>query len=201
MHCLIQVIHVVKLVNFAESNEIPISLSHFSVKMPFSAQTNEGTRPRSQLPMPTALASQQQPQQPGQLFPNQLLGPSTAVTPGYSSHYAGYGHALGLEPGHLLLEGERQREVLEGERQRPPELSWQNWQFQLHNSGQCYPCIAFALKPAGCFKGDACRHCHFCNAQQAKARRRQLQQAARRQKRRQGMDVVRCCLRCCHVSA
>ena len=50
----------------------------------------------------------------------------------------------------------------------------------------CFPCIAFALKPAGCFKGDECRHCHLCNAEQAKARRRQLQQAARRQKRRLG---------------
>eukprot|EP00438_Fugacium_kawagutii_P025547 Skav222812 [mRNA] locus=scaffold1444:95148:95630:+ [translate_table: standard] len=136
---------------------------------PFSAQTNEGTRTQLPVPpVPTALASQQ-----GQLFPNQLLGPG-GTAPGYSSHYEG---CLGLEPGHLLGQ-----QVLEAE--RPPELPWQSWQFQLHNSGQCYPCIAFALKPAGCFKGDACRHCHFCNAQQAKARRRQLQQAARRQKRR-----------------
>lgn len=40
------------------------------------------------------------------------------------------------------------------------------------------------LSCAGCFKGEECRHCHFCNAEEAKARRRQLQQAARRQKRR-----------------
>lgn len=64
------------------------------------------------------------------------------------------------------------------------ERIWQNRQLQLHTSGQCFPCIAFALKPAGCFNGDECRHCHLCDAEQAKARRRQLQQAARRHKRR-----------------
>ena len=96
--------------------------------------------------------------------------------PGHASHAGHVGHDRSG-----LLEG------------MPPMLttgstgqSWQRHQLQLHNLGQCFPCIAFALQPAGCFKGDECRHCHFCNAQQAKARRRQLQQAARRQKRRRG---------------
>ena len=60
----------------------------------------------------------------------------------------------------------------------------QNQQSELHATGRCFPCIAFALKPAGCFKGNQCRHCHLCDAEQAKARRRQLQQQARRQRRR-----------------
>jgi len=85
------------------------------------------------------------------------------------------------EPGHLG------QEVCQ-EGTQMPMPSWQTWQLQLHNRGKCFPCIAFALKPAGCFKGDECRHCHFCNGEQAKARRRQLQQAARRQKRRLGIS-------------
>ena len=60
---------------------------------------------------------------------------------------------------------------------KPPDM------LQLHLAGKCYPCVAYALKPAGCFKGEACMHCHFCNAKEAKARRRELQQAARRRKR------------------
>lgn len=88
------------------------------------------------------------------------------------------------EPGHLGPE------VCQ-EGTQMPMPSWQTWQLQLHNRGQCFPCIAFALKPAGCFKGDQCRHCHFCNGEQAKARRRQLQQAARRQKRRLGISWLR----------
>ncbi|CAE7831432.1 unnamed protein product [Symbiodinium necroappetens] len=61
----------------------------------------------------------------------------------------------------------------------PPDM------LQLHLAGKCYPCVAYALKPAGCFKGAQCMHCHFCNAKEAKARRRELQQAARRRKRRE----------------
>ena len=61
----------------------------------------------------------------------------------------------------------------------PPDM------LQLHLAGKCYPCVAYALKPAGCFKGEQCMHCHFCNAKEAKARRRELQQAARRRKRRE----------------
>ena len=99
-----------------------------------------------------------QPNQPSQLPGKQGKG-KAGIKPRF------------IEPGHRLQLGDENR---------------QNWQLQLHNSGQCFPCIAFALKPAGCFKGDECRHCHFCNAEQAKARRRQLQQAARRQKRRRG---------------
>ena len=100
------------------------------------------------------------------------------------AHDQGHGHVFEPEPGQL-----GQIRLLEREGVPRPPTTWQSWQLhqlQLHNSGQCFPCIAFALKPAGCFKGDACRHCHLCNAEQAKARRRQLQQAARRQKRRLG---------------
>ena len=64
------------------------------------------------------------------------------------------------EPGHL-----GQEVCQEGTQPMP---SWQTWQLQLHNRGKCFPCIAFALKPAGCFKGDECRHCHFCNGDKPK---------------------------------
>ncbi|CAE7265056.1 unnamed protein product [Symbiodinium sp. KB8] len=56
---------------------------------------------------------------------------------------------------------------------------------QLHQAGQCYPCVAFAFKAAGCYKGESCSHCHFCTASEATARRRQLQAAARQQKKKQ----------------
>ena len=56
---------------------------------------------------------------------------------------------------------------------------------QLHQAGQCYPCVAFAFKAAGCYKGQSCSHCHFCTASEATARRRQLQAAARQQRRKQ----------------
>ncbi|CAE7262626.1 unnamed protein product [Symbiodinium sp. CCMP2592] len=56
---------------------------------------------------------------------------------------------------------------------------------QLHKAGQCYPCVAFAFKAAGCYKGDSCSHCHFCTASEATQRRRQLQAAARQQRRKQ----------------
>ena len=108
---------------------------------------------------------------------------------GHASHAGAAGHAGHAShagaAGHASHAGHDRSGLLEG-MPRMPGPSWQIHQLQLHNLGQCFPCIAFALKPAGCFKGDECRHCHFCNAQQAKARRRQLQQAARRQKRRRG---------------
>ena len=56
---------------------------------------------------------------------------------------------------------------------------------QLHKAGQCHPCVAFAFKAAGCYKGDGCSHCHFCTASEATERRRQLQAAARQQRRKQ----------------
>ncbi|CAE7204879.1 unnamed protein product, partial [Symbiodinium sp. CCMP2456] len=55
--------------------------------------------------------------------------------------------------------------------------------WQLHRKGACFPCVAFALREGGCFKGDSCSHCHFCDAKSAKTRRRQLQQESRRRRR------------------
>mmetsp|Transcript_8565 Transcript_8565/g.20353 ORF Transcript_8565/g.20353 Transcript_8565/m.20353 type:complete len:193 (-) Transcript_8565:79-657(-) len=54
---------------------------------------------------------------------------------------------------------------------------------QLHKRGICHPCVAFALKPGGCWKGDNCSHCHHCSASQAEKRRTQLQAEARRKRR------------------
>ncbi|CAE7676710.1 unnamed protein product [Symbiodinium sp. CCMP2456] len=56
---------------------------------------------------------------------------------------------------------------------------------QLHKAGQCHPCVAFAYRSGGCYKGDSCTHCHLCTATEATARRRQLQEAARRQRKQQ----------------
>mmetsp|Transcript_21238 Transcript_21238/g.49415 ORF Transcript_21238/g.49415 Transcript_21238/m.49415 type:complete len:232 (+) Transcript_21238:36-731(+) len=55
---------------------------------------------------------------------------------------------------------------------------------QLHNAGRCHPCVAFALRADGCWKGDDCSHCHFCTAATARTRRSQLQTEARRRRRR-----------------
>ena len=154
-------------------------------------QTNGAMRsePRT-APILTARKESERPQraQPP-MNESQLLGAKGAGGTGKTRHALGHGQGHGNvfepEPAHT---GQIRLLEREGMPQMPP-TTWQSWQLhqvQLHNSGQCFPCIAFALKPAGCFKGDECRHCHFCNAQQAKARRRQLQQAARRQKRRRG---------------
>ena len=55
--------------------------------------------------------------------------------------------------------------------------------FEKHLSGQCHPCVAFALRPTGCYKGDTCTHCHHCTAEQAKARRREIQLEAKQRKK------------------
>ncbi|CAJ1459831.1 unnamed protein product [Effrenium voratum] len=52
-----------------------------------------------------------------------------------------------------------------------------------HITGKCHPCVAFSLRPGGCFKGNNCSHCHFCTADQALQRRRELQIEARHKKR------------------
>ncbi|CAE7522047.1 unnamed protein product [Symbiodinium microadriaticum] len=54
---------------------------------------------------------------------------------------------------------------------------------QFHLAKQCHPCVAFAFKKDRCWKGDACSHCHFCTTEEAKVRRRELQEQARKLKR------------------
>lgn len=54
---------------------------------------------------------------------------------------------------------------------------------QKHLSGQCHPCVAFAIRPSGCYKGDTCTHCHFCTAEEAKERRRRIQVEAKERKK------------------
>ncbi|OLP98513.1 hypothetical protein AK812_SmicGene19021 [Symbiodinium microadriaticum] len=55
---------------------------------------------------------------------------------------------------------------------------------QMHLMGTCHPCVAFALRQGGCFKGDACSHCHFCSAEQATRRREELQVEARARRKK-----------------
>ena len=62
---------------------------------------------------------------------------------------------------------------------------------RLHRAGECHPCVAFAFRAAGCYKGDKCSHCHFCTASQATARRRQLQAAARQKKKQRPADQAK----------
>ena len=164
----------------ADCDHLNTSASQFWSKTPMAMQTNGVMRSQPR--------ESERPQRP--TSQNQLLGAKGADGTGKTRDALGYGQGHGQghgvfepEPGHI-----GQIRLEEGMPRMPPTTwqSWQRHQLQLHNSGQCFPCIAFALKPAGCFKGDACRHCHLCNAEEAKARRRQLQQAARRQKRRLG---------------
>ena len=58
-----------------------------------------------------------------------------------------------------------------------------------HQNGTCRPCVAFAFRESGCFKGDACSHCHFCTAEEAAERRRQLQSIARRRRRMRRLEA------------
>ncbi|CAJ1350942.1 unnamed protein product [Effrenium voratum] len=57
---------------------------------------------------------------------------------------------------------------------------------RLHQLNKCYPCVAFALRAEGCFKGENCLHCHHCTADNAIMRRKQLQAQARRKRRQAG---------------
>mmetsp|Transcript_1678 Transcript_1678/g.4254 ORF Transcript_1678/g.4254 Transcript_1678/m.4254 type:complete len:108 (+) Transcript_1678:2-325(+) len=60
----------------------------------------------------------------------------------------------------------------------------------LHMSGRCIPCLYYTRKDDGCRKGDACSHCHFCTAPQARTRRNRLQHEARKARRSGVKNVV-----------
>ncbi|CAK9069802.1 Myosin-3 [Durusdinium trenchii] len=53
-----------------------------------------------------------------------------------------------------------------------------------HAQGTCRSCRFFHLKQGGCRDGDACRFCHFCSKEQAKAELLRNKNAERRIKRR-----------------
>jgi len=55
----------------------------------------------------------------------------------------------------------------------------------LHQVGQCSPCAWF-WKPAGCFRGDACRYCHLCPQSEVRERKRAKNAVLRAQ--RQALD-------------
>ncbi|CAJ1440216.1 unnamed protein product [Effrenium voratum] len=56
-------------------------------------------------------------------------------------------------------------------------------QDQLHKSRACRPCLFFTRKEDGCWKGDACDHCHICDQAEAKARRNRISWRGRKQRR------------------
>jgi len=56
-----------------------------------------------------------------------------------------------------------------------------------HMSGTCKPCRFFQLKDGGCRLGDACRFCHLCTREEARAERLRIKYDDRRAKRRQGI--------------
>ena len=60
---------------------------------------------------------------------------------------------------------------------------------RLHENGMCRPCVAFAFREGGCFKGEACSHCHFCTAEEAAERRKHLQSIARRRRRMRRLEA------------
>ncbi|CAL1170212.1 unnamed protein product [Cladocopium goreaui] len=60
---------------------------------------------------------------------------------------------------------------------------------QKHLSGECHPCVAFAIRAAGCYKGDSCTHCHFCTAEEAKERRRVIQMEAKVKKKQAKLEM------------
>ncbi|CAJ1447376.1 unnamed protein product [Effrenium voratum] len=63
--------------------------------------------------------------------------------------------------------------------------------FQLHKSGQCVPCLFHTRKEDGCWKGEACNHCHLCGREEAQRRRNRLHTLHRRQKRRDRMEKMK----------
>ena len=60
---------------------------------------------------------------------------------------------------------------------------------RLHQNGTCRPCVAFAFREGGCFKGEMCSHCHFCTAEEAAERRKHLQSIARRRRRMRRLEA------------
>ncbi|CAJ1400114.1 unnamed protein product [Effrenium voratum] len=54
---------------------------------------------------------------------------------------------------------------------------------ELHEANRCRPCLFFTRKEDGCWKGDACDHCHICTSQQAKVRRNRITWQGRKLRR------------------
>ncbi|CAJ1440214.1 unnamed protein product [Effrenium voratum] len=54
---------------------------------------------------------------------------------------------------------------------------------RLHEAGSCNPCLFFTRKKDGCWRGEACDHCHICSRDEAKIRRNRLTGQARRARR------------------
>jgi len=54
---------------------------------------------------------------------------------------------------------------------------------ELHEHGQCIPCLYFHQKDDGCRQGSDCRFCHLCTPDQVKQHRRTKTKAGRDRKR------------------
>ncbi|CAJ1368935.1 unnamed protein product [Effrenium voratum] len=58
---------------------------------------------------------------------------------------------------------------------------------EAHLAGTCRACRFFQLKKNGCRLGDACKFCHLCTKDEARADRLRIKYEDRRAKRRQGL--------------
>ncbi|CAJ1431080.1 unnamed protein product [Effrenium voratum] len=58
---------------------------------------------------------------------------------------------------------------------------------EAHLAGTCRACRFFQLKKSGCHLGDACKFCHLCTKDEARADRLRIKYEDRRAKRRQGL--------------
>eukprot|EP00435_Cladocopium_sp_Y103_P068032 s579_g30.t3 len=55
--------------------------------------------------------------------------------------------------------------------------------YMLHQRRECTPCLFHTRKKDGCWKGDACHHCHFCTKKEASRRRNQMKSQERKDRK------------------
>lgn len=62
---------------------------------------------------------------------------------------------------------------------------------EMHKAGSCLPCLYFRRKDNGCWKGDACDHCHLCTFPEMMKRRNRLNLLNRKERKQRNREEQR----------